>query len=55
VAALKAGVHPANITAVPAYCVGDIGHHISQSAYNMFKSDMVFGIYDAVMQCSRTP
>ena len=50
VAALKAGVHPANITAVPAYCVGDIGHHISQSAYNMFKSDMVFGIYDAVMQ-----
>ena len=50
VAALKAGVHPANITAVPAYCVGDVGHHISQSAYNMFKSDMVFGIYDAVMQ-----
>src|SRR5690606_23047053 len=41
---------PANITAVPAYCVGDVGHHISQSAYNMFKSDMVFGIYDAVMQ-----
>jgi hypothetical protein len=49
VAALKAGVHPANITAVPAYCVGDIGHHIAQSAYNMFKDDMVFGIYEAVM------
>jgi len=48
-AALKAGVHPANITAVPAYCVGDIGHHIAQSAYNMFKNDMVFGIYEAVM------
>jgi len=48
-AAMKAGVHPANITAVPAYCVGDIGHHIAQSAYNMFKNDMVFGIYEAVM------
>jgi hypothetical protein len=49
VAALEAGVHPANITAVPAYCVGDIGHHIAQSAYNMFKDDMSFGIYEAVM------
>jgi hypothetical protein len=48
-AALAAGVHPANITAVPAYCVGDIGHHIAQSAYNMFKDDMSFGIYEAVM------
>jgi hypothetical protein len=49
VAALEAGVHPANIVAVPAYCVGDIGHHIAQSAYNMFKDDMAFGIYEAVM------
>lgn len=48
-AALDAGVHMANITAVPAYCVGDVGHHIAQSAYNMFKDDMVFGIYEAVM------
>ncbi len=48
-AAMKAGVHQANITAVPAYCVGDIGHHIAQSAYNMFKDDMVFGIYEGVM------
>jgi hypothetical protein len=48
-AAMKAGVHQANITAVPAYCVGDIGHHIAQSAYNMFKNDMAFGIYEAVM------
>ncbi len=48
-AALKAGVHMANITAVPAYCVGDIGHHIAQSAFNMFKDDMAFGIYEAVM------
>jgi hypothetical protein len=49
VAAMEAGVHPANIVAVPAYCVGDIGHHIAQSAYNMFKDDMSFGIYEAVM------
>lgn len=48
VAALKAGVHPANITAVPAYCVGDVAHHIAQSAYNMFADDMVFAIYEAV-------
>jgi hypothetical protein len=49
VAALDANVHMANITAVPAYCVGDVGHHIAQSAYNMFKDDMVFAIYEAVM------
>jgi len=49
VAAMKAGVHYANITAVPAYCVGDVAHHIAQSAYNMFKDDMVFGIYESVM------
>ena len=48
-AALKAGVHPANIVTVPAYCVGDVGHHIAQSAYNMFKDDMVFAIYESVM------
>jgi hypothetical protein len=47
-AAIKAGVHPANIVTVPAYCVGDVGHHIAQSAYNMFKDDMVFGIYESV-------
>lgn len=48
VAAMKAGVHQANITAVPAYCVGDVAHHIAQSAYNMFNDDMVFAIYEAV-------
>lgn len=49
VAAMKAGVHPGNITAVPAFCVGEIGHHMAQSAYNMFKDDMAFGIYEAMM------
>jgi len=48
-AALKAGVHPANVVTVPAYCVGDVGHHIAQSAFNMFKDDMVFSIYEAVL------
>lgn len=48
-AALKAGVHPANIVTVPAYCVGDVGHHIAQSAFNMFNDEMVFGIYESVM------
>jgi len=47
-AALKAGVHPANIVTVPAYCVGDVGHHLGPATYNMFKDDMVFAIYEAV-------
>ncbi len=49
-AAKAAGVHEANIVTVPAYCVGDVGHHIAQSAFNMFKDEMVFAIYDAVTQ-----
>jgi hypothetical protein len=53
-AAVKAGVHPANIVTVPAYCVGDVGHHIAQSAFNMFKDDMAFGIYEAVMDCLKS-
>jgi len=47
-AALNAGVHPGNIVTVPAYCVGDVGHHLGPATYNMFKDDMVFGIYEAV-------
>jgi hypothetical protein len=48
-AAMEAGVHQANITSVPAYCVGDIAHHVAQSAFNMFKDDMVFAIFEGVM------
>jgi hypothetical protein len=48
-AALRAGVHPANIVTVPAYCVGDVGHHLGQATYNMFKDDMAFGIWEAVV------
>jgi hypothetical protein len=48
VAALKAGVHPANIVTVPAYCVGDVGHHLGPATFNMFKDDMTFAIYEGV-------
>jgi hypothetical protein len=48
-AAMNAGVHQANIVSVPAYCVGDISHHVAQSSFNMFKDDMVFAIFEAVM------
>jgi hypothetical protein len=47
-AAVKAGVHPANIVTVPAYCVGDVGHHLGPATFNMFKDDMVFAVYEAV-------
>jgi hypothetical protein len=43
--ALEAGVHPGNIVTVPAYCVGDVGHHLGPATFNMFKDDMVFNIY----------
>lgn len=49
-AALEKGVHPANIVTVPAYCVGDIGHHLGPATFNMFKDDMVFNIYKAVTE-----
>lgn len=46
-AAMDEGVHYGNIVTVPAYCVGDIAHHISQSTYNMCKDDVVMGIIEA--------
>jgi len=45
--AVEAGVHYGNIVTVPAYCVGDIGHHIAQSMYNMAKDDVVMAILAA--------
>ena len=47
-AAIDDGVHYANIVTIPAYCVGDISHHIAQSTYNMCKDDMVMAIIEAV-------
>jgi len=46
-AAVEDGVHYANIVTVPAYCVGDISHHISQSTYNMCKDDVIMAIIEA--------
>ncbi len=47
-AAMNAGVFYGNIVTVPAYCVGDIAHHISQSMFNMTKDDVVMGVIEAV-------
>ncbi|HWQ63850.1 MAG TPA: DUF2193 domain-containing protein [Methanospirillum sp.] len=47
-AAIADKVHYANIVTIPAYCVGDVAHHISQSTFNMCKDDMVMGIIEAV-------
>lgn len=56
-AALNAGVHPANTLVLPAYGVGDVGHHISQSMFNMAKDDVVMDILSAttdVMEATLT-
>ena len=45
--AVEDNVHYGNIVTIPAYCVGDISHHISQSTYNMCKDDMIMGIIEA--------
>ena len=47
IAAMEDDVHYGNIVTVPAYCVGDISHHIAQSTYNMCKDDMIMGIIEA--------
>jgi len=47
-AAIDDKVHYGNIVTIPAYCVGDIGHHIAQSTYNMCKDDVIMATIDAV-------
>jgi hypothetical protein len=49
-AAISDGVHYGNIATIPAYCVGDISHHISQSTYNMCKDDVIMAIIEAVTE-----
>lgn len=46
-AAIDDGILDANIVTVPAYCVGDIAHHISQSTFNMCKDDVIMSIIEA--------
>ena len=47
IAAMDDGVHYGNILTVPAYCVGDISHHIAQSTFNMCKDDVTMAIIEA--------
>ena len=49
-AAISAGVHYGNIATIPAYCVGDISHHISQSTFNMCKDDVIMATIEAVTE-----
>ncbi len=48
--AIDDGVHYGNILTVPAYCVGDVAHHIAQSTFNMCKDDVVMAIIEAVTE-----
>ena len=47
IAAMEDDVHYGNIVTVPAYCVGDIGHHIGQASYTMCKDDVTLAIIQA--------
>ena len=49
-ASLDEGVHYGNIVTVPAYFVGDIAHHISQSTYNMCKDDVIMAVIESVTE-----
>ena len=49
-AAIDDDVHYGNIVTVPAYCVGDIAHHIAQSTYNMCKDDVIMAVIESVTE-----
>ena len=49
-AAVDDGVHYGNIVTIPAYCVGDIAHHIAQSTFNMCKDDVIMAVIEAVTE-----
>lgn len=49
-AALAKGVHPANIVCIPAYCVGDVAHHNSQSMFNFAQDPIIMSIFEAHTQ-----
>jgi hypothetical protein len=46
-AALDKGVHPANLCCIPAYCVGDVAHHNSQTMFNFAQDPIVMAIMEA--------
>jgi hypothetical protein len=45
--ALDKGVHPANLCCIPAYCVGDVAHHNSQTMFNFAQDPIVMAIIEA--------
>ncbi|MDM7934469.1 MAG: DUF2193 domain-containing protein [Methanothrix sp.] len=49
-AAMDDGVHYGNILTIPAYCVGDIAHHIAQSTFNMCKDDVIMAVIEATTE-----
>jgi len=49
-AALDEKVHYANIVTIPAYCVGDVAHHIAQSTFNMCKDDVIMAVIESVTE-----
>ncbi len=49
-ASIDDNVHYANIVTVPAYCVGDIAHHIAQSTFNMCKDDVIMAVIESVTE-----
>ncbi|ABR54060.1 conserved hypothetical protein [Methanococcus vannielii SB] len=52
--ALEQEVHYGNIVTVPAYCVGDISHHVAQSTFNMCKDDVIMSVIEAVSEVMDT-
>jgi len=46
---LDRGVHYANILMIPALSIGDIGHHLSQSLYDLFEDELALEIVDAIV------
>lgn len=46
-AALAAGVHPANVVCLPAYCVGDVAHHNSQTMFNFAQDPIIMAMLEA--------
>lgn len=47
---LDRGVHYANILMIPALSIGDIGHHLSQSLYDLFEDELAFEIVDTIVE-----
>ncbi|MGD2047907.1 MAG: DUF2193 family protein [Chloroflexota bacterium] len=46
-AALEKGVHAANVVCVPAYCVGDVAHHNSQTGFNFAQDPIIMAMLEA--------